>query len=33
MAALCVVWVVLSIPAAVVVGKALEWCGRFDVGR
>jgi len=30
MAALCVVWIVLSIPAALAVGKALAWCGRFD---
>lgn len=30
MAALCVVWFALSIPAAVVVGKWLAWCGRFD---
>lgn len=33
MAALCVVWVALSIPAAVAVGKWLAWCERFDVGR
>ena len=32
MAALCVVWFALSIPAAVVVGKWLAWCGRFDGG-